>query len=388
MKKINIYDILILFMIFYLYSTFFYKIFPKMNTLLGIPIILITIFIYMNNLKKNDIFVMFIIFYYVFVSILCNDSLSLFFEHTVHLVSTLMMLWKLTDKSITSKMNTSLLKFKSFIKFSLVLIVIINLLMLISGNFTSINTGNRVYSGLSNGSHSIASISCMALMMLMNVSLSSKMSNFFKFIFIGYIVIIIASGSRIYLLVLISILYSYYIERIKKLKYYKFYTCILIFICLFVFFNSNMFNRFVSTANNTFISSNKLEAMSSGRLIWWKYDLNEYLNLNFFSKIFGRGNEFVFDINEKYYGLHIWAHNDFIQVLISYGVFGIIFYLKAIKKAFANFYRKTKKTYSYVILGTIMGIASLNGFYTQQHMIFCVILMIMLQNKDLAKNGY
>ncbi len=112
---------------------------------------------------------------------------------------------------------------------------------------------------------------------------------------------------------------------------------------------TSIFNRFITTGSNIYISTNKIEALSSGRLIWWKIDLNQFLSSNVFYKIFGHGFDYVYKINYQYYGLYIFAHNDYIMLLLSMGIIGLSFYLLlfgrflkiffvSIKVDFVNFY--------------------------------------------------
>ncbi len=385
MKKIKFYDALVLLLIIYMYSTFFYKLLPIVNSILGVLFIFIVFCIYLSDLRKRDLLIIFPIIYYIFISLINGDNFDYFFEHTIHLVSTILFIWKLTSIDITEKLYLSMKKYKKPMQFSLIIISLINMILLISKKFMIINTGTLVFSGLSNGSHTIASISCLAIIILIVLNTNQKMSKLSLISLIMYILIIFESGSRIYLLVLISMLYTFYIEKIKTIKHYKLYTLLLIMIISFAIYDSNMIDRFISTANNKYISENKLESFSSGRLIWWKYDINDFKTLNLTNKIFGKGNHYVFELNYRSYGLNIWAHNDFIQILISYGLIGLLFYLIIFGRALLNFYDKKNILYSLVIFLTMIGIATLNGFYTQQHMVFCILLMISLQKNGISK---
>ena len=380
MRKIELYDALVILFTIYLFSTFFYKLIPTLNSILGILFILIVICIYFKNLKKKDIFIIFPITYYVLISIIKGDDINYFLEHTIHLISTILFIWKLTSPDITQKIYTSLIKYKRLISSSIVLIAAINIILLIGNSHNIINTGTTVFSGLSNGSHTIASISCFAIIMSIVLNKNTKMAKTSLLSIVAYILIIIASGSRIYLIVLLAIFYCLYREKIKLIKHYRLYTIIIILVVALFTFNSSMFDRIVSTANNRYISSNKLEAFSSGRLIWWKYDLREYGEMSLSNKIFGSGNHIVFEINKHYYGMSIWAHNDFIQILLSYGIVGLLFYMLSLLKAYNNIIDKKNKIYSLIIFLTIICIAAINGFYTQQHMVFCILLMSILQN--------
>ena len=383
MKKINIniYDIFVLLIILYTISTFFYQLAPSLNAILGLVFSFIVFLIYSTCLRKRDVFIIVPIVFYLLVSLLEGEKPGIFFSHTVHLVTTVLFLWKLTDRVVLKKLDNSLTKLRTFIVGAITLISVTNIVMLISGRFNSTNLGSVVFLGMSSSSHTLASISCMALIFLLNAFKNRKMTAAFIFNSISLIAIIIASGARSYLAVLLVVIYCYYNQKIRYLRYYKLITIGLIIVGVILFINSNMYERFIATYNNEYIASNRLAAMSSGRLSWWELDLRHFGSYSLINKLFGRGNEYVFQFNKSAYGLYIWAHNDFIQLLMAYGIFGFLLYIIVLGQSIRNFYTRENRAFAIIVLLTIISIAFLNGFFTQQHMVFFIVLMILLQEK-------
>ena len=391
MKKISIYSIFVFFLIIYIYSTFFYSLLPMLNKILGIFIMLIVFFMYANNFKKNDLPIIIFVIVAICSSIFNHDSLSIFVEHTVHYVTTILILWKITVPDISDNIYKYILKYNKIIKFTIVSIGIFTIMTLFLNGFYQTNSGERVYVGLSNGSHSIASISCMMIMLII-IFVKNKDFKLSRMLYmVPFVLAIVRSGSRIYLGTLLALFIIFYSIKLKEYKYNKVLIVMSAVILIILFFNSSMYTRFVATANNQYISDNKLEAISSGRLIWWKYDLNEFSKSSFLQQLFGIGNQAVFEINLKHYGMYIWAHNDFIQILLAYGIIGIILYIvflkKIYKRIFKNaYYKKILK----IVFFAIIWASFLNGFYNQQSYVFCVMLMliaIMRKNNSIQLKG-
>lgn len=64
--------------------------------------------------------------------------------------------------------------------------------------------------------------------------------------------------------------------------------------------------------------------------------------------------------------MDIYAHNDFINILLSYGYIGLILYFIVIFYTIKSFFNNEKiqsKLFSLIIFGVFFSCAFLNGFY-------------------------
>lgn len=66
----------------------------------------------------------------------------------------------------------------------------------------------------------------------------------------------------------------------------------------------------------------------SGRTVFWNIVWNNYLSLGFFQQLIGAGNGSVRLMLAQKYGMAIGAHNGFLDCIYSYGIIGIIVYLR------------------------------------------------------------
>lgn len=67
--------------------------------------------------------------------------------------------------------------------------------------------------------------------------------------------------------------------------------------------------------------------LTSGRTVFFKIDMDAYFNLSFWNQMVGNGITYVHQVNKDLYGVDLWAHNDFINILLSNGLGGLILYL-------------------------------------------------------------
>jgi len=145
--------------------------------------------------------------------------------------------------------------------------------------------------------------------------------------------------------------------------------------------------RFIVMGTNKYISTNFLEAASSGRLIWWGIDINEFLRFDFLSKMIGRGFTYLYQLNEREYGLLISAHNDFITLAVSMGLLGLIGYTYIIIRWFMKKNNDGKRPFVAIGLTASMYLwnAMISGVFGAQQYMYANILVGILLLEPLKK---
>ena len=68
--------------------------------------------------------------------------------------------------------------------------------------------------------------------------------------------------------------------------------------------------------------------ISSGRTVFWKWDLEAFFALPFWQQFVGNGFNFAYEVTEKHL-VALWAHNDIIHLLMNFGYIGVAIYLWA-----------------------------------------------------------
>lgn len=147
---------------------------------------------------------------------------------------------------------------------------------------------------------------------------------------------IFSGGSRTYLAVGLAIcLAMYYMIAPSK----KFFWCSLIPMALLfvsIISNSSIMDKIDSslTVSSTEYYQDPLIKFTSGRSLFWKADMEAFFSSNLVEQLFGHGYRFVYDINQSAIYNRIWAHNDFINILLCYGFVGLVSYILMFKLMF------------------------------------------------------
>jgi len=218
--------------------------------------------------------------------------------------------------------------------------------------------------------HRFAS-SCIFILILIFVWIKeeknkTKFNNIKKYLFcILPSISILLSGARVYLLVLCFILFSIYYNECKTMKIFWISLIPIGIISLVFILISPMGEKIYTVLNNKY-SKDILSAFTSGRSEFWIYDLKYFLKSNIYFKLFGNGVSFIFNVNHAAIGMNIYAHNDFINILLSYGYIGLTVYFLIIFNTIKSFFKQEKikkKLFILTLFGAYFSCAFLNGFY-------------------------
>ena len=111
------------------------------------------------------------------------------------------------------------------------------------------------------------------------------------------------------------------------------------------------------------------ESLSSGRDIIWSGNLSAFKESYIQNKLFGSGMNFSFYVNSITLNNPIWSHNDFIHILLAYGVVGVAIYIYIL----LNLFIKNKSLFIFIIV-FILGV--MNGLFTYYH--FCIMIPFII----------
>ena len=389
-KKINLYDVFVKIILVYTISTLTYKFSNKiqLNNILGILCIVDISVIAIKECKIKEFCVLILLIFTNINAVIMTHDITITLNHILHFDSTILTLYVILNKNFRNNMPIFLEKNNKLTGFVVYFSVIITAITLFMPQCYTSNTGEVVYAGLSNGSHTLASCLCLISVITICYLKGQKFKPTQLILFGIPVFAILKSGSRVYLLALLILLFLFYKDKIKKCSLKPIIVIGASFIIVNIFLSSSMFTRFVSTTNNQYISENPIEAMTSGRIIWWRYDLEEFGKFNIINKILGNGFDCVYNINESRYGMKIWAHNDFIQLLLSIGIFGLLIYIYIIIKCTITIKKESNVKYNSILWFIyVIGSASFNGFYTQQHYVFSAVLLAYLMINNRKENS-
>ncbi|MEI3435697.1 MAG: O-antigen ligase family protein [Clostridia bacterium] len=392
MKKINYYRLfiyLILLNSFVSLTNSFYPSNLSLGKIIGAMIIIVLFAIYIKNLKRKDIyFFMFIIIFDV-MQLFRLEDISVDLENIIFFTSTTMILWKFSEIDIRMKLKSEFEKISNTIFIITNFLLAVVIFSLFSNSSWVIVNGQRIFMGFCDSGHKMAGnlcfISSIYFLYFINKKIRIRDMIYFAIIFS----IILLTGSRTYLMSYSVIIILLYIKKMRKNNFIKLLSPFIMLIGIYLFINSSIFARFFIMGQNQYVSNNFWEATSSGRLIWWKIDLETFGNFDFIHKIVGKGFTYLYHLNLIEYGLKISAHNDFITLLISSGIYGIIGYIIILKQWFFKKDENKKFNAISIIITILMYMinAMISGVFGAQQYVFCnlIISLVLLNNNSNKK---
>ena len=216
-----------------------------------------------------------------------------------------------------------------------------------------------------------------------------------KFLFLLAIPIfcLFMSGSRTYMVVGILLFLTAWYYYVNS-KTHFLLSIIPVGIMLFIFIlNSSMMSKFETVLNSKDSYFDPLGTLTSGRSIFWEADIEAFIEGNLREKLFGNGFNFIYDINYRAFGGLVWAHNDFIQCLVSHGILGLGLYLYSVIVVMKNITNGKKYIFPFILASLIW---LFNAFFNMFYTYFCsmlsypILLLIVRDGKrkfDFKKKG-
>lgn len=120
---------------------------------------------------------------------------------------------------------------------------------------------------------------------------------------------------------------------------------------------------------------------SAGRIYIWSDLLNRYIHsINPLKYILGQGDyiTYYYNLNNPLVKVNVWAHSDFLQILVGKGLAGLICYLYAMFKCGRNVMKKNNNIYKYAVIVMVVMAAAVNGFYSYKDMMLALPFIVIL----------
>lgn len=338
-----------------------------------------------RNIVRYSFFVTACTSFSVIFAILFGTSRSDLGKINNHLFSyldcVLLLLLLSEDKNIRY-FETLIIQKLTAIKFIVILINFIEGFLLITrrGYSYHFSWGGTFFHGTNNMPHTLA---CLMIVTLFFVCILIRYTEKRRYI-LGAIIpflAIFASGARSLLLVSVFpmlLIIDMVFTKKQKSIFFKIMVVLLILIVIaFIFRNeiltSDLWNKILikqDSGNN-----------SSGRLYMWSDLINRYIHsYNPIKYLFGQGDYMTYYYNSVNPLVHVnvWAHNDFLQILVGKGALGLFFYIYALVRCGSNIFKNNKNFYKYFILASIILAAIINGFYSYRDIMLVLPFIIVL----------
>ena len=216
---------------------------------------------------------------------------------------------------------------------------------------------------------------CIFIMTLAFCAMNFYESRRYFFYTLLPMVSIYMGGSRTYLLVgmaLFMVIWYYYVSS-KKI--FLLSAVPLAGILIFTVSISAMADKISATHSSSNVLTDILAALSSGRTVFWWAEIEAFLASGVIEKLFGHGFNYVYDVNQQAVKARIWAHNDFLQVLLSNGLVGLGLYLFSVRKMLQGLKLRGRKGIEKLIpLIGCFSVWFINAMFNMFLSYFCSIL--------------
>lgn len=247
---------------------------------------------------------------------------------------------------------------EGFVCLSLKLSIIIMMLSaLVPSSYSS-----GYFKSFSGSSARACSVAIFMMTMILLITKVYKKKNYIWFSLVP-IYCVVMGDSRTYLgvsaMLLIIMLWSYFDNK----KYFYLSLLPIIAVGIAVVLSTNIMNKMESAVAGESNYYSAMEIFTSGRNTFWMDMLTAWWKTGWMHRLFGDGFHFVYTIRT------FWAHNDFIQLLLTFGITGLLTYLISIKWMISMFFSKENIKWFIVLLACLLWL--FNAFFNMFYVYMC-----------------
>jgi len=362
--------------------------------LTGIPFILGILIIIQ---EKKHILKYSIITLLFMISVIINQDFINGFETFKPLIIFLISIDLCESKAFLDILKRIFIKFKKEILIILIIIVGLNLLMLILPfGYSTIDTetwGLDAYMGLYSSPHQAAyRLSALIVFIAYMYTIDNNKKILISIIGIITTILLLKTGARtptiIGCFLIMFMLYSKRKELFEITKKYiikyktkaKIILPILIIIAIYLILNSAFIQKMVNLSAQTF---------DSGRAMLREAELNYFLKSNIKNILFGNSLNTIYTVNQLTIGARIWCHNDFMQILLQFGVLMLLVYMysyiKFIKHQKKELNNKKTKIIFYIITILFLFVSFYNGLFFFPRFTIIIPLLYILIKENISE---
>lgn len=186
-----------------------------------------------------------------------------------------------------------------------------------------------------------------------------------------------ASGSRTYLVVIALEVLILAMMIIKSKSALIAFIVIALIAGIGLLSMTNIWTKFANAFQYSNDSSSFWSVFTSGRDAFWRADMDAFGKGGMVNQLFGYGFSYVYEVNESVFGNRIYAHNDFINILLTFGWAGLIPYFFAFGKCVLMLGRQMERGFLFSILAIWLFNAVFNMTYVYMNATFGLGLLMI-----------
>lgn len=295
----------------------------------------------------------------------------------IYFFTSLCWLYFLQNKEYRKKLIDEFNRYTKFSDFTIYFSVVITVFCIITKIGYVKSWDGMYYVGLSELTHTAASSLCLvnALILFNKNKKGFSWVSLLMMLLLSYA--IFETGARTYIISAVIIIYLY-VHDAKEIKNYKHIVYpIIVVLCFIILSKSNIVDKInFSKTPDKYNKVDSLTQQTSGRSTFWIIDLKGFVNGDLFDKLFGHGHGYTYYLNKTYYNLNVWAHNDFIQLIVGGGIITLLLYLAELKKLSIKVLKNKRMMLKIIFYTYYLFPAFFNGFYNYSHYFLSFVLIV------------
>ena len=353
----------------------------SVNRLIGFCIVGVSFYILLSCMTKIICLLLFTCVSICMFSLLMCSNISLNIEHVIYIMTTSCLFYILINDITRENLLHALQRNYLLIRN----VVYLNLLIITIGFFIP-SCYSYGYVGFAKGAHQFLSCLMFVFVLVLYILKDSSIGLRDILLIVPILVSVSMGAARTYLIPTVILILMYYRIKLQNTKIKYLIILAAVVVAILYIPNSFIIQRFsLAAAEGAYSGHSELTAMSSGRFEIWDLDMAAFAQNSFFAKLIGRGFDYLYSYNKEHYGVSIWAHNDFIHILVSAGIVGVLYYIALLWNLIA---KSTQRGISKIWLITFtIPVAILNGMYTYQQYVFSVVFFVLLINEMEEQQG-
>lgn len=289
-------------------------------------------------------------------------------------------LYLFCDLNFVRELYINIKGYINIIMMEVILIEIYDIYLLIMGKGFTSRWGMSVFAGTFSSPHVYAYSLIFIVIIIQWIFIEKKtykvLALYIVPISTGFI-----TGARTPLIIMLTLIGIFFILHIRKIKQIGFAIKDIIFLIVIISFSIICFKTIIEYiySSNTWekiLMTSESDNIMNSRDIIWNSVINTYiLDIGNLNKLIGSGIYYTVIINSNNISSEIWAHSDFIDVLVSYGAIVCLIYSFLYIRYFYKIGKWNVKDMNLFVCISILILAMMNGLvnYTVMAYIFCYL---------------
>jgi|GEM_PF-6337435 len=334
-----------------------------------------------NKISRRDMIALLSVFFFLFYSYINSKDPTAYIVDGLRLFMFVLIVIFTCNYKITNILNAKINKNYFIIQISLVLYTIIVFVSSFRKEmYDRLLFGEPSFRFIYQNSHTLA-YSLILLIFLASLLIAYRRNTIINSIVVFvniYLLALSAARSAMIFVVLVLVALSFLFIKKKKSKILLFTLTSVVVLLIFMspHFIGNSIIYKLPVFSKTKMLFDAGTSIYSGRDIFWEKDIKYFISSNITNKILGSGMDITYNLHSEAYGMKIWAHSDFLQLLLCNGIFGLAVYIFLLYRLYSAFYSVSGRFFGATLILSVSLLSMTNGFFQYTSAILSIQILV------------